>query len=99
MIFVTFQSMRKWIKSSVSHIWKLPNLKFKFPALAAIRNLIPKLPVLAVPTIPGLWHPLIATMFYEFVVQKKENIAFIDQRAVAAGKNGLFPLSWNRNHA
>ena len=25
--------------------------------------------------------------------------ALIDQRAVAAGKNGLFPLSWNRNHA
>ena len=29
-----------------------------------------------------------ATMFHEFVVEKKEkkNIAFIDQRAVAAGK-------------
>ena len=31
-----------------------------------------------------------ATMFHEFIVEKKEkkNIAFIDQRAVAAGKNG-----------
>merc|ERR1712218_598944 len=28
-----------------------------------------------------------ATMFHEFVVQKKEKTAFIDQRAVAAGKN------------
>ena len=55
MIFFTFQSMTKWIKSSVSHIWKLPNLKFKFAALAAVRNLIPKLPVSAVPTIFRLW--------------------------------------------
>ena len=39
MIFVTFQSMRKWIKSSVSHIWKLPNSKFKLAALVAVRNL------------------------------------------------------------
>ena len=31
-----------------------------------------------------------ATMFHEFVVEKKKNIAFIDQRAVAAGKNRNF---------
>ena len=34
-----------------------------------------------------------ATMFHEFIVEKKEkkkkNIAFIDQRAVAAGKNSV----------